>query len=138
MKSKAPLSLMELAILVLVFAMAAAVCVRAFVSAGVESRRNAEVDRAVILCEDAASVLKSVSGDRDALQKKLDGQWTDDTTFTVGYSENWNVSKTDEVYRLIIETRDGSAFLGTARVRVVKADEEIYGIDVAWQKEDVS
>lgn len=135
MKSKAPLSLMELAILVLVFAVAAAVCVRAFVYAGTESKRNAEIDRAVVLCEDAASVLKTVSGDREALPHMLDGRWSDDSTFVVEYADNWSVKETGGTYRMIIELKGGKAYLGSARIHVEKEDEELYAISVAWQEE---
>ncbi|MEI3306106.1 MAG: hypothetical protein V8R40_08850 [Dysosmobacter sp.] len=47
MRSKAPLALMEQLVMVLVFALAAALCVQVFVLSGQTSRWNAARDRAL-------------------------------------------------------------------------------------------
>jgi len=59
MKSRASLTLMELLIMVLVFALAAAVCLRLFVAAGEISNTVSRQDRAVILAQNAAEALKA-------------------------------------------------------------------------------
>lgn len=59
MKHRASLSLMELIIMVLVFSLAAAVCLRLFVAAGALSEETARQDRAVILAQNAAEALKA-------------------------------------------------------------------------------
>ena len=63
MRSKAPLALMEQLVMVLVFALAAALCVQAFVLSDQTSRRNEARDRAVLEAQNAAEELKSVHGD---------------------------------------------------------------------------
>ena len=60
MKSKAPLMLMEQMVMLLVFALAAALCLQAFVKADEISRRAEARDRAVILCQTVAEEIKAV------------------------------------------------------------------------------
>ena len=78
MKSRAPLALMEQTVMVLVFALAAALCLRAFVLADGISRRVEATDRAVLWAESAADTLKAREGDLSRaaaeLGGKLDGQ----------------------------------------------------------------
>ena len=54
MRSKAPLALMEQLVMVLVFALAAALCVQVFVLSYQTSRRNEARDRAVLEAQNAA------------------------------------------------------------------------------------
>ena len=58
MRSKAPLVLMEQLIMVLVFAVAAALCLRMFVGSDNLSRRYAATDRTVLEAQAAAEQLK--------------------------------------------------------------------------------
>ena len=51
MKSKAPLALMEQLVMVLVFALAAALCVQAFFASDRMSRQGEARDRAVLLAD---------------------------------------------------------------------------------------
>ena len=59
MKSKATLTLMELLAMVLVFSLAAAVCLRLFAGAASLSEETARQDRAVVLAQNAAESLKA-------------------------------------------------------------------------------
>lgn len=59
MRSKSPLTLIELIIMIAVFALAAALCLRAFVWADLKSAENQERDRAVILASSAAEEIKA-------------------------------------------------------------------------------
>lgn len=58
MKSKAPLVLMEQLVMLLVFALAAALCVQAFALSDRTSAWNAARDRAVLEAQNAAEALK--------------------------------------------------------------------------------
>ena len=58
MRSKAPLVLMEQIVMVLVFALTAALCLRMFVLSGQLSRKYAATDRAVTEAQNAAEWLK--------------------------------------------------------------------------------
>lgn len=59
MKNKASLTLMELLIMVLVFALAAALCLRCFVKAAEISVQTARQDEAVRIAQNAAELLKA-------------------------------------------------------------------------------
>ena len=59
MKSRATLTLMELLVMVLVFSLAAAVCLRLFAGAANLSQETARQDRAVVLAQNAAESLKA-------------------------------------------------------------------------------
>lgn len=59
MKNRASLSLMELLIMVLVFSLAAAVCLRLFVAAGEISEEITRQDEAVVMAQNAAEALKA-------------------------------------------------------------------------------
>ena len=54
MRTKSPLALMEQLVMVLVFALAAALCLQVFVLADKTSRHNADVDNAVLLAQNTA------------------------------------------------------------------------------------
>ena len=58
MRSKAPLVLMEQLVMVLVFALAAALCVQVFVLSDQTSRSHEARDRAVVAAQNAAENLK--------------------------------------------------------------------------------
>ena len=59
MKSKAPLVMMEQMVMILVFALAAALCLQAFVLSDSISRENQRRDRAVLLCQNLAEECKA-------------------------------------------------------------------------------
>lgn len=63
MRSKAPLVLMEQLVMLLVFALAAALCVQAFALSDRTSIRNAARDRAVLEAQNAAEALKGANTD---------------------------------------------------------------------------
>ena len=59
MKSKAPLALMEQLVMILVFALAAALCMQVFVRAQEISLETARRDEAVVLAQNGAELLKA-------------------------------------------------------------------------------
>ena len=59
MKSKAPLVLMEQLVMVLVFALSAAVCLQVFALSGSLSRTCEARDRAAVIAQNAAEALKA-------------------------------------------------------------------------------
>lgn len=79
MRSRAPLALMEQAVMVLVFALAAALCVQAFALAGTMSRKNETRDRALQQAQNAVETLKSTHGDYQSAADVLDGNWDGET-----------------------------------------------------------
>lgn len=68
MKNKASLLLMEQLVMILVFAIAAALCLQVFAKAEAISTENARRDQAVILARNAAELLKATDGDAEAAE----------------------------------------------------------------------
>lgn len=133
-RSKTPLALMEQLVMVLVFALAAALCVQVFVLSDQTSRRNEERDRALLEAQNAAEALKS--GDEDyfvALSAVTgDGGWS------ISYDEDWR-SMTDAdaaAYHLLIFPADsGLDYLWAAQIQVYTADGDLLAdLPVAGQE----
>ena len=129
MRSKTPLALMEQLVMVLVFALSAAFCLRVFVAADRLSREQEALSYAVAAAQNTAELLK-ISGE-DWEQQLADGQW----------------KKAEGVWRTECETASGGvleiwpqeqtvAGLAQAEIRVIRDDGELlFAIPVAWQKE---
>lgn len=92
MRSKTPLVLMEQAVMVLVFALAAALCLQVFALADRSSRHNEAVDRAVQVCQSAAETLKAAGGDvahaQQAAAARMGGAVEEDLWYVL-YNEDW-------------------------------------------------
>lgn len=146
MRSKAPLALMEQMVMLLVFALAAALCLQAFALSDRLSRREEARDRAVVLCQSAAETIRSCGGDMSealsAAAEKLGGSYEQGILW-LDYDENWEpiddgLDHPTAAYRL----EAGGAptqvpGLGMARVWVRDGDDEegdcLFALDVAWQ-----
>ena len=94
MKSKAPLRLMEQMVMLLVFALAAALCLQAFVKSDELSARGEARDRAAVLCQTAAETVRHYGGDaQNALSRAaedLGAAYSEEfVTFSLDYDENW-------------------------------------------------
>ena len=135
MRSKAPLALMEQLVMVLVFALAAALCVQGFVLSGQTSRWNESRDRALVEAQNAAEILKGLSGDYEAA---CGGQWNG-TMWGISYDEQWepaeNVSQA-AYHLLVTPVESETALLGGASIAVYAADGELLvTLPVAWQEQ---
>lgn len=67
MKHKTSLLLMEQLVMILVFALAAALCLQAFAQAKTISEETSRRDQAVTMAQNAAEILKASGGDTEAL-----------------------------------------------------------------------
>ena len=112
MKNKTSLLLMEQLIMVLVFALAAALCLTAFVKADRISRETVRRDEAALLAQNVAQVLKATSGDAEQAAETADGSG----------------------YRLEIEQIDTYDLLGQAEIRVWQEDELVFTLRTGWQE----
>lgn len=144
MRSKAPLALMEQAVMVLVFALAAALCLRVFVSADQLSRTNQARDTAVLQAQCAAEAVKHAGGDAESALSGaaavLGGQY-DRGLLQVDYAADWTPSSgPDCAYRLTARGVDsGTAGLGKALIQVSTAREDpqvLFHLEIAWQEVD--
>ncbi|MDE6280933.1 MAG: hypothetical protein K2M15_03930 [Oscillospiraceae bacterium] len=143
MKSKAPLAMMEQIVMLLVFALAAALCLQAFVKSDQLSKHSEARDHAAVLCQNAAEVLRSAKGETWAVSAALDCPYPYGYTrmpLAIYYDDNWDmVIDTEGAYCLKVEPLDGSGIpgLGKGYVAVTATDtgEILFELDVAWQEE---
>ena len=147
MKSKAPLVLMEQMVMLVVFALAAALCIQAFVRSDASSRQNEARDRSVVLCQNAAELIQHNGGVEAALMELHGEVYEDNGVYRSFYDAELNYIRSlpgcgtgapETVYRLEVTPEDtGVSGLGRARVEVVaiKDAASIFAIEVAWQEE---
>lgn len=140
MRSKTPLALMEQLVMVLVFALAAALCIQAFAASDRISRTAAARDRAVQLAQSAAEIMKSRGGDlaqaQSAAMERLGGQLSQGVWYVL-YDRDWNEvsdGSAQAVYRLEAQP-DSDAEQSKAEIRVFTEDgKALIALPVVWQE----
>ena len=135
MKNKAPLMLMEIMILMLVFAFATALCIKAFVKSDEISRRSEARDNAVIIVENVAERLRNNGGDLAKTAMELDAD-LNGNTIVINYDKYTH--KTDNVSEYQMKAELCSAKMkgmGEARISVSdKKSDELFAVSVMWQE----
>jgi len=136
MKNKAPLPLMEQLIMVLVFALTAALCLQGFSLADRMSRRHEAREKAVVMAQNAAETLKACSGDFEAACTILGGSH-EENAWSIPYDASGKLLADSEnaVFMVhAIPTASDHDLLGTARIQVLYAEKNIFEITIAWQE----
>ncbi len=135
MKHKAPLALMELLIMLLVFALAAGLCLQAFSTAKQVSLENTRRDCAVLQAQNAAELLKYYHGDFSAAAEHYGGSY-DGSGWSIYYDENWQMVPEQNSYLLLVEPQEsGTASLGQAALTVHDRDGQLlFSLSFAWQE----
>lgn len=141
MNRKAPLALMEQLVMVLVFALAAAVCIQAFVLAGRNSSRCAIRDRAVISAQSMAEVYKSCRGDEDQAAKRYGGHVEQGAWVTYWDHNGKQVDDfKDAGYQIkVVPDQTQSRYLGHATLKASETDKNSrfsFVLNIAWQEVD--
>ena len=148
MRSKAPLAMMEQMVMLLVFALAAALCLQAFVKSDEMSKGMEAQDRAVTLCQSAAEALRSTRGDFSWAQSQLSpaGEATAGSTedaLLICYDEDWNPPSAygkSLRYELRAARVDsdipglGKAAVWVKDMAIEDADDDLFRLEVAWQE----
>lgn len=125
MRNRATLALMEQMIMILVFALSAAMCLQIFVTADQISRRSEARDRAVILVQCAAEKIRYRKGNVTAA---LGGD-------QVGYDENWQPCAVADAVYLLTAVREECDVPGLGRAVVCLSGEEtLFTLSVSWQE----
>ncbi len=140
MRSKAPLVLMEQMVMLLVFALAAALCLQAFVQSDAQSGRAQARDRAVVLCQSTAEVLRATGGDFEQAARLLGGDGAGEDSLMIDYREDWTAADGTMRYTLgACRVESGVPGLGKAEVwvRDEAEEDELFRIAVAWQEVNV-
>ncbi len=142
MKSKAPLALMEQIVMVLVFALAAALCIQTFALSDKISRASAEQDQALVLAQSAAEICKNSRFDPEELVSRLGGQ-VSQGLFYVDYGADWTklMASSAYSYRLCVQgVASDTPGLKQAEVWVEAKngmpDQPLARLTVAWQEVD--
>lgn len=136
MKSKAPLVMMEQIIMVLIFALAAALCLQTFVLSSTISKRTEAENRAAVEAQNAAEVIKA-----EGLPGYLEEQKAEQIKegYRISFDADWNVmyeGEKAEYYLLICPNNSDSEYLWYMNIIVTTQDgTELFRIPVAGQKE---
>lgn len=136
MRSKAPLALMEQIVMVVVFALAAALCLRAFALSDRISRESEARDRAVLLAQNAAEVCKAGGGDWAYMESVLGGEAEQDG-WRVLYGETLEPVAADAAFVVVVQPEAaGVPGMGQAAVSVFDGDGQLlFRLSVGWQEE---
>ena len=137
MRNKAPLAMMEQLVMVLVFALAAALCIQVFAFSDQTSRFNEARDRAVLEAQNAAEAFKS--GNHEYFSS-MNAQVNGNRGYILSYDADWNLlpaetAKESAVYILTAYyTESTHKNLWTGEVTVSTADgQELICLPVAGQ-----
>lgn len=125
MKNRASFVLMEQLIMILVVALAAVVCLRAFVWSDRTSRELEQRDKAVLLCQNAAETIKSC-GDVTAAAEILGAAWEEDA---------W-VIHDGEMDLEIAEMEHFIPGMGQVSICAVHTESQklLFSLNVGWQE----
>ena len=124
-RSKAPLALMEQIIMILVFALASAVCLQAFVYSDQLSRTDEQRQSAMAKAQQVTEYCKAVSGDLEKTGEALGADVTEEG-LTIRYPE-------DDML-LSLKLTEQTDYLQRAVVSVTDMEgREIYNMDIAYQ-----
>lgn len=93
MRSKAPLAMMEQMVMILVFALAAALCLQAFVQSDQMSKESEERDRALAEAQSAAEVIQYTGGDFQRAAAILNASVWQEDVFSINYGRDWSRSE---------------------------------------------
>ena len=105
--SRYALFLIEQLIVILVFALCAAICVRIFTDSFIMASSSNDMNCALTASESAAECFKAVGSNGDRLAELLRGV-NDSGTVRVFYGSDWSIgSRTGAVYEMTMTFRDG-------------------------------
>ena len=125
MKSKSPLVMLEQLIMILVFALAAALCLQAFALADGQSKKSSAQDIAMLEVQRAAEIIKHCSGNMAEAADILECEAGENT-----------LEYEAEGFSIHAEHLSSAAeYLGTARVWAEDENgQSIFEIELGWQQ----
>lgn len=134
-KSKSPLALMEQAVMILVFAVAATLCVQAFVKADTLSKGLYDRDRAVNVSQTVAESVKAKHGDLQAVADMYLGK-AGNGELLLYYNETWENESEAAAYELRLVCGESDGYVTSAEIQVTKAKdgELLFSLPVSWQE----
>lgn len=133
MRSKAPLAVIEQVIMLLAFALAAAVCLRGFAWADSTSRQNQNRDLALVQAQNAAAILQNNGGDLTAAAEIMGGR-VEGQCWGIHYNEQWEQTDEKGAFILFVRFRPTLSLMSTARITVAGDGELLAELMVSWQE----
>lgn len=137
MKSKAPLALIEQLVMLLVFALVAALCLRGFVWAELRSQRMEARTHAVTLVQSAAETIRHSKSLSIAAQR-LGGAYEQEL-LQLSYDQDWQPVSSEGAYHLTAqEIPPETTGLQAAQVELKTSGDQpevLFALKIAWQEE---
>ena len=136
MHSKAPLALMEQIIMLLVFALSAALCLQVFALSGKISHGMEDRAYAVTEVRNAAESIKIFDGDFEK-HAEMFGGTTENGTWKAFYDEDWKTVSEEEAVYIVeaVPAETENPLLGAAKISAFeKNGKELFALEVAWQE----
>ncbi|MCL1819819.1 MAG: hypothetical protein FWG36_04075 [Oscillospiraceae bacterium] len=130
-RSKASLFLLEQLIVILVFALCAAACVRVFVFSYTTANNTRDTSNALLIAESAAEAFKFTGGDIGRTTSILSGAAG---SGEIHYDGDWKPSaKSEAVYSLVFSQLENDGTVKKCKVNVSRAedDELLITLDIA-------
>lgn len=136
-RSKRSLLLIEISILLMFFALSAAVCVNIFVSAAAKSRLSSELNKAVLSAQSITEAISACTGDPQTAQTLLSAEKTQEGVYEIYYDKNWAATTASEaVYTARIGLSREGDMLAVA-VALSKGETVLYTLESEFYTEAV-
>ncbi len=134
MKHKTSLVLIEQAVMLLILAVAAALCLRVFAWSDTRATENHSKDQALLQLQSAAEVLKDHHGDFAAAAQAHGGSVHNDT-WQIAFDSTWTQTNAAQAYLLRAVRQDTDAYLGSARLEITDDNGVLLeALTVCWQE----
>lgn len=134
MKHKTSLVFIEQAVMLLILAVAAALCLRVFAWSDTRATENHSKDQALLQLQSAAEVLKHHHGDFAAAAQTHGGSVHNDT-WQIPFDSTWKQSDTTQTYLLRAVWQDTGSYLGSARLEITDCNGIVLeSLTVCWQE----
>lgn len=137
MKRRETLTLIEIIIMIGIFAIAAGLCLQIFAAAGKESMENTIRDRSIAEARNTAELLSCYDGDFDTACAYYGGR-VEEECWVIRYDVDWNITENNTAYMLTVRPEQtDSVFLGKASITVTGTDgNTLFSLTAAWQMGD--
>lgn len=127
--------------MLLVFALAAALCLQAFVKSDTLSKRSEARDRAAVLCQSAAETVQHCKGDMAQAAAVLGAPYPYDgegSPLEIHYNRDWSLCGDREYAYCLRAEPVGSGVPGLGRARVSMEETDggsiLFEVEIAWQE----
>ncbi|MBQ3134237.1 MAG: hypothetical protein IJB75_00265 [Oscillospiraceae bacterium] len=119
--------------MLLIFALAAAVCLRGLAWADSTSKHNRNCDLAMAEVQSAAAILQNNGGDLAAAAEIMGGR-ADEQRWAIHYNEQWEQTDGAGAFILSVRFRPTPPLMSSARITVTGDDELLAELTVSWQE----